>query len=75
MALAQAADGGIAGHLADGGEAVGDEGRASTHARGRGSGLAAGMTAADDDDVEALVHGPYLVGSGLRVKAASNCFT
>jgi hypothetical protein len=33
------------------------------------------MTAADDDNVEALVHGPYLVGPGLRVKAACNCFT
>ena len=54
MALAQAADGRIAGHLADGGEAVGDEGRLGAQARRRGRGLAAGMAAADDDDIEAL---------------------
>ncbi len=52
MALAETADGGVAGHLADGGEAVGDQRRARAHAgRGR-SRLAAGMAAADDDDVE-----------------------
>ena len=55
MALAEAADGGIAGHLADGGEAVGDEDRASAHARGRGGGLAPGVAAADDDHIEGLV--------------------
>ena len=61
MALAEPADGRIAGHLADGGEAVGDQRRARAHARRGGRGLAAGMAAADDDDVEAFVvpvHGP-----------------
>ena len=79
MALAQAADGRIAGHLADGREAVGDERRPGAQARGRGRRLAAGMAAADDDDIEALAlvlgHGPYLVCSRLRVKADPNCFT
>ena len=37
------------------------------HARGRGRGLAAGMATANDDDIEALVHGPHLVASGLNV--------
>ena len=32
---------------------VGDQRRARAHARGRGRGLAAGMAAADNDDVEA----------------------
>ena len=52
MPLAEAADGRIAGHLADGGDAVGDERGHGAHARSRGRGLAAGMAAADDDDVE-----------------------
>ncbi len=52
MALAEPADGRIAGHLADGGEPVRHQRRARAHA-GRGSrSLAAGMAAADDDDVK-----------------------
>ena len=47
---------------------------ARAHARRRGRGLAAGMAAADDDDIEALAHGPYLIGSRLRVKAAVQLF-
>ena len=57
MALAETADGGIAGHLADRGEAVGEERRPGAKARGRSAGLAAGMAAADDDDVESLARG------------------
>ena len=50
------------------------------HARGRGGGLAAGMAAADDDDVEAPVHGPYLSALAAPVKRPivsreSKCFT
>ena len=75
MALAEPADGRVAGHLADGGEAVGNERRACAHARGRGRGLAAGMATADDDDiemlVEALAHCPHLMASGPNV----HCFT
>ena len=52
MALAEPADGRIAGHLADGGKAVRHQRRARAHA-GRGSrSLAAGMAAADNDDVK-----------------------
>ena len=54
MALAEPADGRIAGHLADGGEAVGDQRRPRAKPRRGGSGLAAGMAAADDDDVVGL---------------------
>ncbi len=36
------------------GKAMGDEGRPRAHARSSGRGLAAGMAAADHDDVEAL---------------------
>ena len=56
MALAQAADGGIAGHGADGVEAMGDERSLRAHARRRGRGLAAGMPAADHDDIVTCVH-------------------
>jgi hypothetical protein len=51
MALAEPANGRIAGHLADGGEAVGDQGRACADAGRSRSSLAAGMAAADDDNV------------------------
>ena len=62
MTLAEPANGRIAGHLADGGEAVGDQRRARAHARRSGSSLAAGMAAADHDNVEGVgiprfVHG------------------
>ena len=58
MALAKPANGRIAGHFADGGEAVGDQCRARADP-GRGSSrLAAGMAAADDDHVvDASVEG------------------
>ncbi len=53
MALAEAADGGIAGHRTDGREAMGDQRGVRAHPRGgRGRGFAAGMAAADDDDVK-----------------------
>ena len=52
MALAEPADGRVARHLADGGEPVRDERRARAHARRRSRRLAAGMAAADHDDVE-----------------------
>ena len=57
VALAKAADGGVAGHRADGREPMGQQRRARAHARGRSRGLTAGVAAADDDDVEGcLVH-------------------
>ena len=51
VALAQAADGRVAGHLADGLELVGEQQGARAEARRRGRGLAAGVPAADDDHV------------------------
>ena len=54
MALAEAADGRVAGHLADGLGLVGQQRRARAAARGRRRRLAAGMAAADDDDVVML---------------------
>ena len=52
MALAEAADGRIAGHGADGGESVRHQRRSRAHAGAGGRGFAAGVAAADDDDVE-----------------------
>jgi hypothetical protein len=79
--LAEAANGGIARHLANGCELVGDEGGARADAGGSRCRLAAGMAAADNDDVKALaVHGgsidwrPKIGGNllepGAAVKAA-----
>ena len=51
MPLAEPANGRIAGHLADGGEAVGDQRRARADAGGSRRSLAAGMAAADHDHV------------------------
>ena len=52
MALADAADGGIAGHLADGLELVGEQQRPRAEPRRCGRRLAARMPSTDDDDVE-----------------------
>ena len=82
VALAEPADGRVAGHLADGGEAVRDQRRARAHARRRRRGLAAGMAAADHDDVEGFVaHGTLKLhpASGRNLNEASAthqvCFT
>ena len=52
MALADPADRGIAGHLADGLELVRQQQRARAKPRGRGRRLAARMPSTDDDDVK-----------------------
>ncbi|MNS59720.1 hypothetical protein D3C72_926850 [compost metagenome] len=52
MALAQAADGRVAAHLANGLELLRQQQGAGARARRRGRSFAAGVTAADDDDVE-----------------------
>ena len=51
MALGEAADGRVAGHLADGLAPVGQQQRARAATCRRGRGLAAGVPAAHDDDV------------------------
>jgi hypothetical protein len=60
MALAHPADGGIAGHLAQGLEGMGQQQRARAKARRRGGCLTARMTPANNDDV--VAHG----GSNTR---------
>src|ERR1035437_9317206 len=57
MTLAQPADSGIAGHLADGFQLVGEQQGRSAKARGVRRGLASGVAAADHD---------YIPGSGHR---------
>ena len=57
MALAEPADGRVAGHLADGVELVGDQQRPRPSPRRRRRRLAARMAAADHDDIEPA-HGP-----------------
>ena len=52
MALAEAADGGIAGHCANRGKGKGDESGACAHARRRRRRLAAGMAPAHHDHVK-----------------------
>jgi hypothetical protein len=52
MALAEPADRRVARHRPDGREPMRDQRSPRTHARGRGRGFAAGVPAANDDDVE-----------------------
>ena len=52
VAFADAADRRVAGHLAEGLDAVGQQERAAAHAGGGKRGLGAGVAAADDDNVE-----------------------
>ena len=65
MALAEPADRRIAGHRADGREAMGHQRGLRAHAGGRGRGFAAGVAAADHDDVEAIS-----MAQGLEYAAA-----
>ena len=59
MTLAKTADGGIARHRADGRKAMGDEGGPGAHPRRGARGFAAGMAAADDDNVEGIRSGNH----------------
>ena len=70
MTLAEAANRRIAGHGADGGEAMRHQRRLRAHAGGRGRGLTAGMAAADHNDVESGLHGRLECGpcSGGRLR-------
>jgi hypothetical protein len=56
MALAEAADRGIAGHRPDGRKAVSHQRCARAHARSGRGGFTARMPATGDNDVEAIVH-------------------
>ena len=67
VALAQAADGRVAAHLADGLELVGEQERARAEARRRGRRLAARVSPADDD---------HIPGHGRRhIGESAGCFT
>ena len=69
MAFAEAADGRIAGHGADGGESVRHQGRLRAHTGGRGRGFTAGMAAANHDNVELSPHFAAVIAeAGGRVK-------
>ena len=57
MTLAETANGGIAGHRADGGETMGHQGGPGAHPRSGARGFTAGMAAADHDDVEGVCSG------------------
>ncbi len=61
MALADPADRGIAGHLSDFREVLGDEQGARAAAGSGGGRFAAGMTAADDDDIILLRRGNHII--------------
>ena len=56
MPLPQAADRGIAGHCADSGEAMGNQGGLGAHARSRRGRLTAGMAAAHHDHIVLPIH-------------------
>ena len=64
VALADAADGGIAGHLAERFDVVREQQGAGTHAGAGKRRLGAGVAAANDDDVERFreLHGPDTPG-------------
>ena len=72
VTLAEPADGRVARHLADGREAMRDKRRARAHARRRSRRLAAGMAAADHDNVEGPRHGSGVSnGRGPYAKRAA----
>ncbi len=56
MAFSEPANGGITRHSADSASLVGEEGCLSAHAGGSGRSFTAGMTAANDYDVESIRH-------------------
>ena len=74
VSFGESADGGVAGHLGDGVEILGEEGDGAAHASGGGGGFNAGVTGTDDDDVvgfwveEVGWHGRW--GRGVVVKVA-----
>src|SRR5450631_4162499 len=80
MALAEAADGRIAGHGADCRKFMGHQCRLRAHAGGRSRGLTAGMAAANHDNVESSLHfrlGCELVaeaGAGVKKSAFGGMF-
>lgn len=66
MALGDASDGGVAGHLGDEVEVEGEQCGAQAHARGGHGGFAAGVSGADDDHVVLFGEGHGLNSSWWR---------
>ena len=66
MAFGQTADGGVAGHLGDGVEILGEDGRLAAHACRRHRGLHPGVTGSADDDVVVLGEGVERHGDGEK---------
>jgi hypothetical protein len=78
MTLAQATDGRVAGHGADGRRRMGDESRPGTVARGRRRRFGAGVTAADDDHiigVNGRTHGQGVRGAMPQRQRGRRGFT
>ena len=69
MALAEAADGRVAGHLANGRKLVGDERGLGPEPRRRRGRLGPGVTAANDDDVERILDVWLMAGGCLWSEA------
>ena len=77
MALAQPADGGIAGHLADGFKLVGEQERTRADARRRRSRFTTSVAATDHNDV-IVPHGAHFMVFGARrqrKRQEQRCFT
>ena len=82
MAFSKPSDGRVAGHGANGGEPVRDQGSPGAHACGSGGSLTAGMAAADNNDVESMGHQEPRrarfnggAGRGQNHKVYGKCFT
>src|SRR5690606_1674213 len=71
MPLAQPPDGRIAGHLADGVQAMGGKERARAHARGGRGRLASGVAATDHDDIESILSHVWLSPRRTLIKVRS----
>ena len=65
-------DGGIARHLADGLQVLGEQQRARAGAGRHGAGFGTGVAAADDEDVEAI-HGGKLLRTSGQGAGAPGC--
>ena len=70
MTLAETADGGVAGHRADGGKAVGHQRRLRAHTGGRSGGFTAGVAATNHDDVEEFLgHGAIFYPGAAKAES------
>jgi hypothetical protein len=75
MPFGQTADGGVAGHLGDGVEVLGENGRLAAEPSGGHGGLHPGVAGAADDDIVMLGEGVKALGhgGGARIAYGANC--